>query len=822
MQTINDERLSTVSRVYQSGGRDVIAVSVLGAFSFGDKENPTQFLPEAEVWGLAAPVVESGMALEEGMAKPGREFFVAGSAYAPPGKKAQAVVASARVGDLQRTLRVTGDRQWGRTGPGEAEPFAAMPIDWQHAWGGPDVPDNPLGKGAAGKAADVPIPLPNVFDPRETPGAAGQRIAPASFLPVGSGWQARSDKPVTKDAAWLAGGDPGLPPDFDRSWFFTAHPDQRGAGQFSPGEEFSLAGMHPEREVVAGRLPSDMPWARVERQTADGVAAETVPLRLDTVWLFPDQEKGILVWHGETAAGDDEASEVVALRSGFGPQPAEVMDPIEDELPAEEPPPPPAAPPPPEPPKAEAVPVEAPPVDVQVEEVLPDAQPEVPAAEPVLTPEQRQAKAVADARDELHGAIDDFAADPTLQNPGQEMDMFNDILQAKGVPPVDMDSYQQALTQRINDMHDMVDALPDDVILQSLPLDQRFAGLGEQDARSMLASRFTDELNMPPGDAQALTDKLFSPPEIDFSKPVSAILADDFGVDIASTGLSADLLDNPDASMPSRDEAVAKIDKFMRDNMGTTFDAYMNQIDGGNVSLPLQTQDDIANLLGSSELAEKMSPLLPVLQGDMTNAAQAVANAGDAMMPPDDLELRDSLLQKYMPAEDYAAYKQSRVMEPSPLKADAVQPQAAMLDKPLPVGGKVEGELLAGRSLPEFEDGAAGTAKWIEPGGKQLPAWKWEGKDLSAFPEFQGNPEELRQWFGPDGEPLPGFDEYLRGKGIASDDPRLASLLSETPAMPEIPEPPAAVDPNAIPGPPGMDPLDPLPPPDDIFGDASK
>ncbi len=118
MQTISDDNLSLASRPYAAAGVNRVAIAVMGAFTFAEDAREVTYLPEAEIWGLAAPILANGMSLDEGFPKPGKELLVSGSAFAPPGKQVKAVDAAIRAADIERTLHVAGNRIWEKGGMG--------------------------------------------------------------------------------------------------------------------------------------------------------------------------------------------------------------------------------------------------------------------------------------------------------------------------------------------------------------------------------------------------------------------------------------------------------------------------------------------------------------------------------------------------------------------------------------------------------------------------------------------------------------------------------------------------------------------------------
>lgn len=68
------------------------------------------------------------------------EVICLGSAHAPGGRAVEQMTVSLSVGDVTRSLLVTGDRTWqgerGELGPSAPAPFIRMPLSWARAFGG--------------------------------------------------------------------------------------------------------------------------------------------------------------------------------------------------------------------------------------------------------------------------------------------------------------------------------------------------------------------------------------------------------------------------------------------------------------------------------------------------------------------------------------------------------------------------------------------------------------------------------------------------------------------------------------------------------------
>ena len=100
------------------------------------------------------------------------DIIVVGHAYAPGGRPVTQLSVGFRVGPVQKVLRVFGDRRWGAFGPSSPEPFTAMPLVYERAFGGVDrasqTPErdcesrNPVGTAAVARDHLSGVALPNI------------------------------------------------------------------------------------------------------------------------------------------------------------------------------------------------------------------------------------------------------------------------------------------------------------------------------------------------------------------------------------------------------------------------------------------------------------------------------------------------------------------------------------------------------------------------------------------------------------------------------------------------------------------------------------
>jgi hypothetical protein len=232
-----------------------------------------------------------------------------------------------RVGSLDKTVRVIGDRYWvksfGMLLMTPAEPFVKMPLIYERAFGGWDRSHsdeerhsferrNPLGTGFRSKAGrfEDRIRLPNLEDPQQLITGYHDTPAPAGFGFTSPDWQPRARYAGVYDAAWLQDRMPLLPADFDRRYFSAA-----SAGLIAPGYLMGNEPVHIENVLPSGPVSFDLPGVSAPRcriQLA-GSPDVTVTTNLDTVIINSDEGMMLLLWRGQLPL-NDSLHDVVAVQ----------------------------------------------------------------------------------------------------------------------------------------------------------------------------------------------------------------------------------------------------------------------------------------------------------------------------------------------------------------------------------------------------------------------------------------------------------------------------------------------------------------------------
>jgi uncharacterized protein YjbI with pentapeptide repeats len=309
MRVVKPLSLGLLTRPFEFRRRFTLGVSVLAFCPIG---GAPKLLAETGMWAFLGENLPPEVPLDTGMPKQFGEFLAAAHAFSPGGAPAPSLRVGIQLGERIKTLTVTGDRMFDGKYTSQPAPFTTMPIDWQHAYGGKQLPENPLGIGAEAINAtpDKLLPLPNIVDPS---GA----LRPAGFGAIDQTWPQRARLAGTHDAAWLKDHFPGFAPDIDWRFFNIAPPDQQFAGPLTGTETYAFEHLHPEHKLITGQLPGIAP--RVFATRKGQVGFEEVALRLTTVWFFPHLLRMVLVHHGGLSVAQEDASDVEHLVVGADP-----------------------------------------------------------------------------------------------------------------------------------------------------------------------------------------------------------------------------------------------------------------------------------------------------------------------------------------------------------------------------------------------------------------------------------------------------------------------------------------------------------------------
>lgn len=268
---------------------------------------------EQSLWTFLATEMEVPV-IDEGVSKLTSEFLVHGNAYTQPDQR-HAVAVRARLGTVEKTVLAFGERYWDGNRVSAPAPFESMPLRWNRAYGGPDFPANPQGKG---RIVDQGIKwLPNLEHPASRIQTPDQVVVPAGYGAIDLLHPQRVALRGTYDEAWTKEHAPGFPPDVNWKYFNMAPRDQWLDAPLRGDEPYALDNLHPSRPLIEGRLPGLRVRAFAARQVKTAGGSESklreVSMRLSTVWFFPHAERMVLIFHGLAECAEDDGADLTHL-----------------------------------------------------------------------------------------------------------------------------------------------------------------------------------------------------------------------------------------------------------------------------------------------------------------------------------------------------------------------------------------------------------------------------------------------------------------------------------------------------------------------------
>lgn len=315
MQTIKPMVLGLTTRPIEFRRRLGLSITTALYFPFKPAGEGTLWT-EPSMWKFLEQEMPEGPFIDECIVKQRSEFLVRGSAYAPggPGSKTLALEVSVSVAGVSKRLHVFGPRRWQGLRASEPEPFERVPLDWQHTYGGPDYPSNPLGMGRVGGGSkEPPRWLPQVVKPNHNPLGPDEAVPPAALGIIDCMWPQRAKHAGTYDERWLKEQSPGFANDIDWRYFNLASEDQWFDTPPRGDEPFEFIHMHPTKPQLQGQLPGFVPRCFIDHGGGKTPLLREVPMKLCTLWFFPHAERGIALFQGLSECQEDDATDLKAL-----------------------------------------------------------------------------------------------------------------------------------------------------------------------------------------------------------------------------------------------------------------------------------------------------------------------------------------------------------------------------------------------------------------------------------------------------------------------------------------------------------------------------
>ena len=252
MELINATRLTAGYNMgLEPSGRELLVVVIKGTFVIPKPGESVRLADEqlplimADTFtgepGFSAPINEVDFAPR----KPACDVLLTGTARAPGGRPVTRMRAGIKVGAMEKTFDVVGNRVWqaglATISASDPRPFTEMPVSYDVAFGGADrnsedekdhdtyLP-NPVGRGWHKHLKSAWVdgkPLPNTEEPGKSVTFPGDKYKPMALGPVGRGWPQRARYAGTYDQQWLDDVFPFLPKDFDERYHQAAPQDQQ-------------------------------------------------------------------------------------------------------------------------------------------------------------------------------------------------------------------------------------------------------------------------------------------------------------------------------------------------------------------------------------------------------------------------------------------------------------------------------------------------------------------------------------------------------------------------------------------------------------------
>jgi uncharacterized protein YjbI with pentapeptide repeats len=246
-----------------------------------------------------------------GMPKPNAEFLVTGCFFARNGQPVTGGEVKVTLGRKEKKLFVFGPRRWEAGFPCTPEKINAMSVDYTNAFGGPGFEKNPEGIGYKDGL------LPCIENPDRLVASPNDKPDPSGFGPVSPMRQQRMQYQGTYGSDYREQYFPGYPADFDWKYFLCAPSDQWAPQYFKGNENFAVHHMHPDIPLIQGHLPGLHARCFLEQKKGGGTVFGELPLKLDTVWLFPEKLTALLIFRGVLEVADDEAQTITHVLAAY-------------------------------------------------------------------------------------------------------------------------------------------------------------------------------------------------------------------------------------------------------------------------------------------------------------------------------------------------------------------------------------------------------------------------------------------------------------------------------------------------------------------------
>jgi uncharacterized protein YjbI with pentapeptide repeats len=348
MQIIKPRCLGLISKTYGLGEFK----TAFGALSFFALDKENILLQESHQWPLITESLGQSQVLDMGFAKPHGEVLLAGKVHTKDQALLSQCEVSLMVGEkhtldtnqvVDKTLKIVGDRclrkGWFRR-VSKIEKFSSKAIEYERAYGGQKVANNPQGVGGKGapevapKIAKNAYALPNFYYPTDSHHHRSKPKQPAGFGPLNITLPQRAKYQGTYDERWLKEQHPSFPLDTDPILFASAPQDQQMADFISPTCPFYLQGFHPKQHLIEGKLPNIRVRVIVQQLSEETLSYKNVDTQIDTLWFFPEHMLGVAIHRGVIPVSDVDGLDIkqLLLACEYADDPAKPLEHYQQQL----------------------------------------------------------------------------------------------------------------------------------------------------------------------------------------------------------------------------------------------------------------------------------------------------------------------------------------------------------------------------------------------------------------------------------------------------------------------------------------------------------
>ncbi|OPX56908.1 hypothetical protein SAMN02745127_00901 [Oceanospirillum multiglobuliferum] len=308
MQLIAPPEITLQTLVYGWKGQQRLVITLMLATPL---DSPQPYSTQDAWTGIAAQIPNAEV-FDLGYPKPKGEVLVYGQYHAPEGFAISADQVRLKLGNVDKTLAVTGPRVWRSIlAPTAPEPFSQLPLTYQYGFGGEHFANNPVGMGDPAQT-DAPLPQLEYLDQLLT--SKHQKPAPAGLNATNVDWLPRKNWWGTYDTAWQEQDSPFLARDLNPDFFMQAASDQWLKSYFQGGEHFELHNMHPTQRLIKGVVPAYQLRVLVQKLNQPAQLLDCVT---DTLLLLPDINMQVLLARTELSINSIDGSEITLLQAAY-------------------------------------------------------------------------------------------------------------------------------------------------------------------------------------------------------------------------------------------------------------------------------------------------------------------------------------------------------------------------------------------------------------------------------------------------------------------------------------------------------------------------